>query len=261
MLAARRDRRSTAGTSWRPGSSRPPAADRARRDRARATVVVGRDGRAKAYRPLPAERRAAAIDGRPGGLRARRLLRGPRAARAGLDGHRRPRRAGLLQGLIKLAAAYVHGVRGNPAGVARNLDGARERLLEAGRRTGRRHAAGLDVAGARSPPSTRGSPTGRRPGTARRSARPICRGARDEPAPAPSRRSTSPRPSAACARTRTGRSSSTSARPTSSPRSARPARSLVPTSTFVARVGELPTTGRCWSSATSAAAPRPRRRS
>ena len=34
----------------------------------------------------------------------------------------------LLQGLIKLAAAYVHGVRGNPLGIARNLAGARERL-------------------------------------------------------------------------------------------------------------------------------------
>ena len=31
----------------------------------------------------------------------------------------------LLQGLIKLAAAYVHGVRGNPAGIDRNLEGAR----------------------------------------------------------------------------------------------------------------------------------------
>ena len=27
-----------------------------------------------------------------------------------------------LQGLIKLAAAYVHGVRGNPAGIVRNRD-------------------------------------------------------------------------------------------------------------------------------------------
>ncbi len=37
----------------------------------------------------------------------------------------------LLQGLIKLAAAYVHDVRGNPAGIVRNLEGARARLLEA----------------------------------------------------------------------------------------------------------------------------------
>jgi predicted metal-dependent hydrolase len=38
----------------------------------------------------------------------------------------------LVQGLIKLAAAFVHGVRGNAAGVAKNLRGARARL-EAGR--------------------------------------------------------------------------------------------------------------------------------
>lgn len=34
----------------------------------------------------------------------------------------------LLQGLIKLAAAFVHAARGNAAGVAKNLVGARERL-------------------------------------------------------------------------------------------------------------------------------------
>jgi len=38
----------------------------------------------------------------------------------------------LLQGLIKLAAAYVHAVRGNAAGVRKNLQGARARFAEAG---------------------------------------------------------------------------------------------------------------------------------
>jgi predicted metal-dependent hydrolase len=38
----------------------------------------------------------------------------------------------LLQGLIKLAAASVHAARRNPAGVAKNLRGARERLSSAG---------------------------------------------------------------------------------------------------------------------------------
>lgn len=38
----------------------------------------------------------------------------------------------LLSGLIKLAAAFVHGARSNPAGVAKNLRGARERI-DAGR--------------------------------------------------------------------------------------------------------------------------------
>jgi len=34
----------------------------------------------------------------------------------------------LYQGLIKLAAGYVHAVRGNPIGLARNLEGARKLL-------------------------------------------------------------------------------------------------------------------------------------
>ena len=38
----------------------------------------------------------------------------------------------LLQGLIKLAAAFVHAARGNPAGVAKNLAGARDRLAGTG---------------------------------------------------------------------------------------------------------------------------------
>ena len=37
----------------------------------------------------------------------------------------------LYQGLIKLAAAFVHGVRGNPKGIARNLEGARPMLASA----------------------------------------------------------------------------------------------------------------------------------
>jgi predicted metal-dependent hydrolase len=49
----------------------------------------------------------------------------------------------LLQGLIKLAAAHVHAVRGNPAGVVKNLEGARERLAAAGT-SGKR--LGLDAA-------------------------------------------------------------------------------------------------------------------
>ena len=53
----------------------------------------------------------------------------------------------LLQGLIKLAAAEVHGVRGNPAGVARNLEGALDRLRYArdGRRRRRRPASRIDL--------------------------------------------------------------------------------------------------------------------
>ena len=38
----------------------------------------------------------------------------------------------LLQGLIKLAAAFVHAARSNAAGVTKNLRGARARLAESG---------------------------------------------------------------------------------------------------------------------------------
>jgi uncharacterized protein len=91
-------------------------------------VVVGADGRAKAYRPLPADERIAAV------------LAGLKAYRAGdfFEAHELMEPAwmgtadlaerALIQGLIKVAAADVHAVRGNPAGVRRNLEGARDRL-------------------------------------------------------------------------------------------------------------------------------------
>ena len=48
----------------------------------------------------------------------------------------------LYSGLIKLAAAFVHDARGNPAGVRKNLVGARERLADA---IDAGSAAGLDI--------------------------------------------------------------------------------------------------------------------
>ncbi len=51
----------------------------------------------------------------------------------------------VLQGLIKLAAAYVHAVRGNLPGVARNLSGARLRLTSPGAADAGAALAGLDV--------------------------------------------------------------------------------------------------------------------
>ena len=94
-------------------------------------VVVGSDGRAKAYRPLPEPVRTAAL---AAGLAA--YDRGDYfAAHEHLEpawmGTDDPVERAWLQGLIKLAAAYVHAVRGNPAGIAKNLVGARARLAEA----------------------------------------------------------------------------------------------------------------------------------
>jgi len=93
-------------------------------------TVVDAAGRRKAYRPLPAATRAAALaDGlaaydRGDFFEAHELLE---PAWMGTDD---PAERALLQGLIKLAAAYVHDVRGNPTGMRKNLDGARARLVE-----------------------------------------------------------------------------------------------------------------------------------
>jgi hypothetical protein len=92
----------------------------------RDTILQG--GRAKAYRPLPeAERRRALAEGlaayeRDDWFLAHELLE------PAWMGTRDIAERELLQGLIKLAAAFVHGARSNPAGVAKNLRGARERL-------------------------------------------------------------------------------------------------------------------------------------
>lgn len=98
-------------------------------DDAPATILQG--GRPKAYRPLPpAERRVAfeagvAAYGRGDFFEAHELLEP--AWMGSPDESERE----FLQGLIKLAAAYVHSVRGNPLGMAKNLRGARARLAAA----------------------------------------------------------------------------------------------------------------------------------
>jgi len=108
-------------------------------------VVVGRDGRAKAYRPLGADERTAALEEglaayeRGDFFEAHELLEPAWMGTPDL-----PERA-LLQGLIKVAAAYVHDVRGNPAGIVRNLTGARA-LLDEARATGPAvNVAGIDL--------------------------------------------------------------------------------------------------------------------
>ena len=104
------------------------------------TILQG--GRAKAYRPLPeTERRAAYQRGlaaydRGDFFEAHEILEPAWMGTANL-GERE-----LYQGLIKVAAAFVHGVRGNPPGIARNLEGARV-LLVGARRAG--FDGGLDL--------------------------------------------------------------------------------------------------------------------
>ena len=105
------------------------------------TILQG--GRAKAYRPIPEGDRRAALDAgleaydRGDWFLAHELLEPAWMGTEDLAERE------LLQGLIKLAAAFVHGARSNPAGIAKNLRGARERL-EAGRAAGS-PGSGVDV--------------------------------------------------------------------------------------------------------------------
>ncbi len=103
--------------------------------------TIDQGGRRKAYRPLLEPQRRAALqaglDAYEGGdfFLAHELLE-PAWMGAEDIAERE-----LLQGLIKLAAAFVHGARSNPAGMVKNLRGARDRLTASGQ-TGERF--GLD---------------------------------------------------------------------------------------------------------------------
>ena len=85
----------------------------------------------KAYRPIPPERRRAALEGgveayeRGDFFEAHELLE---PAWMGTDDMAERE---MYQALIKLAAGYVHCVRGNPIGMTRNLEGCRLHLEEA----------------------------------------------------------------------------------------------------------------------------------
>jgi len=91
-------------------------------------VVIGADGRAKAYRPHAAEARIAAVVAGLEAYAAGDFFEAHELMEPAWMGTADPAERALIQGLIKVAAADVHGVRGNPAGVRRNLEGARDRL-------------------------------------------------------------------------------------------------------------------------------------
>ncbi len=90
------------------------------------TVLQG--GRIKAYRPLPVgQRRRALADAVTAYARGDFFLAHEILEPAWMGTADELERF-LYQGLIKLAAAYVHDVRGNPRGRAKNLVGARRFL-------------------------------------------------------------------------------------------------------------------------------------
>jgi hypothetical protein len=92
-------------------------------------VVIGADGRAKAYKPLPADERIAAVRAGLEAYDAGDFFEAHELMEPAWMGTADLAERSLIQGLIKVAAADVHAVRGNPAGVRRNLEGARDRLV------------------------------------------------------------------------------------------------------------------------------------
>ena len=85
-------------------------------------------GRRKAYRPLPVAQRREAVDAALAAWARGDWFETHELLEPAWMGTAEPAERDLYQGLIKLAAAFVHQVRGNRAGVVKNLVGARERM-------------------------------------------------------------------------------------------------------------------------------------
>ncbi|HET7029566.1 MAG TPA: DUF309 domain-containing protein [Candidatus Limnocylindrales bacterium] len=112
--------------------------------RAREATIVQTDGRAKTYRPLPDADRRAAFDAAIAAYERGDFFEAHELLEPAWMGSSDLAERDLDQGLIKLAAAFVHGVRGNPRGIQRNLEGARDRLAAADGSPAEA-ASGLDV--------------------------------------------------------------------------------------------------------------------
>ena len=110
----------------------------------REPTVLQADGRAKVYRPLGAAARAEATRAGFACYEAGDAFEAHEAWEPAWMGTDDLAERALLQGLIKVAAAEVHGGRGNAAGVVRNLEGALDRLRYA-RSAGRRAAPGAVI--------------------------------------------------------------------------------------------------------------------
>ncbi len=85
-------------------------------------------GRPKAYRPIPPELRRAALDDGLAAYAHGNFFEAHELLEPAWMGTDDLAERALYQGLIKLAAGYVHAVRGNPIGVERNLRGAKAHL-------------------------------------------------------------------------------------------------------------------------------------
>ena len=109
--------------------------------------TILQDGRRKAYRPIPPDRRRAALEAGLAAYGQGNFFEAHELLEPAWMGTSDPAERSLYQGLIKLAAGYVHAARGNPIGMTRNLAGARK-YLETALRVGPEHGwrAGIDVA-------------------------------------------------------------------------------------------------------------------
>jgi hypothetical protein len=100
--------------------------------RAASTAATGRTvaqgGRAKAYRPIPRAQRRQALAAALAAWRRDDWFEAHELLEPAWMGTSDPIERDLYQGLIKLAAAYVHQARGNGLGMAKNLAGAQDRL-------------------------------------------------------------------------------------------------------------------------------------
>ena len=100
------------------------------RARSGSTLVDPR-GRSKAYRPMAPAARSKALEAFLAAYAAGEFYEAHEILEPAWMGAPDQGERELLSGLIKLAAAFVHAQRGNPAGVAKNLRGARARLANA----------------------------------------------------------------------------------------------------------------------------------
>lgn len=87
-------------------------------------------GRRKAYRPLPEAERLRAFEAGLAAYANDDFFEAHELWEPAWMGTRDLAQRELIQGLIKLAAAFVHRARGNPAGTEKNLRGARARIAE-----------------------------------------------------------------------------------------------------------------------------------
>jgi hypothetical protein len=91
--------------------------------------TVQERGRAKAYRPLPIAQRRTALEAGLAAYDRGDFFLAHELLEPAWMGAADPAERAFHSGLIKLAAAGVHATRDNSSGVAKNLAGARDRLI------------------------------------------------------------------------------------------------------------------------------------